>query len=211
MKILNLNYPIAVQLLKDSPILCNMVIKRKMNLLDSKNDWDWNFIKSYQDQNSLTCFNTFQSSQLLNESSRFDSSILKSLKKLNLNLKDTLNSIKTIEVKLEKNSRGIGMRVYGGIDVNSDDPLDKLIRVKFLFPNQPAFESGLINTGDILTEANGQNMIGISSIVSVEIFFFLYFKTLSNTFFFVHFLGISKHPSFIFKIYYTQNTKEQLY
>lgn len=58
------------------------------------------------------------------------------------------------------------MRVCGGIDVNSDDMFDKLIRVKFLIPGEPAMNCGLIDIGDIIVEANGQSMVGITRIVS---------------------------------------------
>ncbi|XP_074603155.1 E3 ubiquitin-protein ligase LNX-like [Brevipalpus obovatus] len=80
-----------------------------------------------------------------------------------------LQSMDSVEVKLTKNSRGIGMRVCGGIDVKSDDFLDHLVRVKCLFPREPAMESGLIDVGDIILEANGQNLVGVTSIESMNI------------------------------------------
>ena len=167
-------YPKAVQLIKDSPISCRMIVKRNMATSVSNNEWNWNANESFQEKTLLTGFNnckkpdslnspsyinSLQSAQIINEISKFDSSILK-----RFNITDTIN---IVEVNLKRSSRGFGMRISGGSDFNSQDPLDKLIRVIFLVPNEPASQSGLINVGDILIEANGKSMIGISIIVSL--------------------------------------------
>lgn len=116
-----------------------------------------------------------------------------------------LDSMGRLEVTLKKNSRGIGIRICGGIDVDSNDMIDKLIRVKFLFPGEPAMESGLIDIGDIIIEANGQSMIGITRIVStlVFIFIFIHLKVLillikgSYNFFVTFLKGILEYSSLL--------------
>lgn len=68
-------------------------------------------------------------------------------------------------MKLNKGSRGLGLSVTGGIDSGGSWP--GLIRIKRLFPHQPASQCGLINVGDLLLEANGVTLIGLTNYVSV--------------------------------------------
>lgn len=80
-----------------------------------------------------------------------------------------------------KNERGLGISVYGGIDVNV--PYRGLIRIKRLFPNQPAWGTGMLQPGDILLEANEIPLTGLTNhvILSTEIRFFY---AISFSFFF---------------------------
>lgn len=52
----------------------------------------------------------------------------------------------------------------GGIDCNGSWP--GLIRIKRLFPHQPASACGLLNVGDLLLEANGITLTGLTNYVS---------------------------------------------
>ncbi|XP_045469390.1 uncharacterized protein LOC123677030 isoform X2 [Harmonia axyridis] len=73
----------------------------------------------------------------------------------------------TFLVKLNKGSRGLGLSVTGGIDSGGSWP--GLIRIKRLFPHQPASQCGLINVGDLLLEANGSTLIGLTNYEALEV------------------------------------------
>lgn len=60
-----------------------------------------------------------------------------------------------------KNERGLGISVYGGIDINVS--YRGLIRIKRLFPNQPAWCTGILQPGDILLEANEVSLTGLTN------------------------------------------------
>lgn len=65
---------------------------------------------------------------------------------------------------LTKNSRGLGLSVTGGVDCPG--PWSGLVRVKRLFPNQPAATCGLLSTGDLILAANGLTLTGLTNYVS---------------------------------------------
>jgi C-terminal processing protease CtpA/Prc len=71
----------------------------------------------------------------------------------------------TFVVKLTKSSRGLGLSVTGGIDSGGSWP--GLIRIKRLFPHQPASACGLLNVGDLIIEANGITLTGLTNYVSM--------------------------------------------
>lgn len=73
----------------------------------------------------------------------------------------------TFIVKLTKSSRGLGLSVTGGIDSGGSWP--GLIRIKRLFPHQPASACGLLNVGDLLIEANGITLTGLTNYVSTRL------------------------------------------
>lgn len=70
----------------------------------------------------------------------------------------------TFTVQLAKGSRGLGLSVSGGSDGGSSWP--GLIRIKRLFPHQPAATCGLLNVGDLLLEVNGNALTGLTNYVS---------------------------------------------
>lgn len=67
-------------------------------------------------------------------------------------------------VSLTKGSRGLGLSVTGGSDSGGSWP--GLIRIKRLFPHQPAATCGLLNVGDLLLEVNGITLTGLTNYVS---------------------------------------------
>lgn len=71
----------------------------------------------------------------------------------------------TFSVTLAKASRGLGLSVTGGIDSGGSWP--GLIRVKRLFPHQPAAQSGRLNVGDLILEANGITLTGLTNYVRI--------------------------------------------
>ncbi|XP_063909524.1 tyrosine-protein phosphatase non-receptor type 13-like isoform X3 [Zophobas morio] len=73
----------------------------------------------------------------------------------------------TFIVKLTKSSRGLGLSVTGGIDSGGSWP--GLIRIKRLFPHQPASACGLLNVGDLLIEANGITLTGLTNYEALEV------------------------------------------
>lgn len=70
----------------------------------------------------------------------------------------------TFIVSLVKGSRGLGLSVTGGADSGGSWP--GLIRIKRLFPHQPAATCGLLNVGDLLLEVNGITLTGLTNYVS---------------------------------------------
>lgn len=73
------------------------------------------------------------------------------------------------EVCMEKNSRGLGLSVCGGWDSAPADPFARLIRIKRLYPLQPAADSGLLEIGDILLTVNGTPLTGRMYFEAIEI------------------------------------------
>ena len=65
---------------------------------------------------------------------------------------------------LEKSNRGLGLSVSGG---GTAGP----VRVKRLFPQQPAALSHKLEQGDILLAANGIPLTGLTNYVSIIILF----------------------------------------
>lgn len=70
----------------------------------------------------------------------------------------------TFHVEIIKGPRGLGLSVSGGID--SSAPYPGLVRIKRLFPHQAAWATGQLQTGDILLEANGIILTGLTNNVS---------------------------------------------
>nr|CAD7454456.1 unnamed protein product [Timema tahoe] len=67
----------------------------------------------------------------------------------------------TFEACVLKGSRGLGLSVTGGVDTTEQWP--GLIRIKRLFPHQPAWQTGQLSQGDILLAANGVPLSGLSN------------------------------------------------
>nr|CAD7428477.1 unnamed protein product [Timema monikensis] len=67
----------------------------------------------------------------------------------------------TFEACVLKGSRGLGLSVTGGVDTKEQWP--GLIRIKRLFPHQPAWQTGQLSQGDILLAANGVALSGLSN------------------------------------------------
>lgn len=65
-----------------------------------------------------------------------------------------------------KDERGLGISVYGGIDTNVS--FRGLIRIKRLFPNQAAWSTGMLQPGDILLEANDNELTGLTNHVNIK-------------------------------------------
>lgn len=59
---------------------------------------------------------------------------------------------------------GFGLSVDGGIDTTT--AFRGLIRIKRLFPYQPAWLTGMIQAGDILLRANNERLTGLTNEVS---------------------------------------------
>lgn len=71
----------------------------------------------------------------------------------------------TFKVTLQKSSRGLGLSLSGG---GKSGP----VRVKRLFPQQPAALSNKLESGDILLAANGITLSGLTNYVSLIYFSF---------------------------------------
>ncbi|KAL8206749.1 UNVERIFIED_CONTAM: Tyrosine-protein phosphatase non-receptor type 13 [Gekko kuhli] len=68
----------------------------------------------------------------------------------------------TFEVKLMKNSSGLGFSFCREDSVSPEQPGSSIVRVKKLFPGQPAAESGQIEVGDVILKVNGASLKGLS-------------------------------------------------
>lgn len=60
-----------------------------------------------------------------------------------------------------KNSSGLGFS-FCHEDLTPDQLGSSIVRVKKLFPGQPAAESGKIETGDVILKVNGASLKGLS-------------------------------------------------
>lgn len=86
---------------------------------------------------------------------------------LNLATNLNYNSFRTdccFTVDVFRGSSGFGLSLDGGIDTTT--AFRGLIRIKRLFPYQPAWETGMIRTGDILLRANNERLTGLTNEVS---------------------------------------------
>ncbi|XP_042324384.1 tyrosine-protein phosphatase non-receptor type 13 [Sceloporus undulatus] len=68
----------------------------------------------------------------------------------------------TFEVKLVKNSSGLGFSFCREDSVSPEQPGSSIVRVKKLFPGQPAAESEQIEVGDVILKVNGSSLKGLS-------------------------------------------------
>ncbi|KAM4051004.1 tyrosine-protein phosphatase non-receptor type 13 isoform 3-T4 [Anomaloglossus baeobatrachus] len=66
------------------------------------------------------------------------------------------------EVKLVKNSSGLGFSFSREENLIPGQGGSSIVRVKKLFPGQPASESGKINVGDVILKVNGALLKGLS-------------------------------------------------
>ncbi|XP_069834319.1 tyrosine-protein phosphatase non-receptor type 13 isoform X1 [Dendropsophus ebraccatus] len=66
------------------------------------------------------------------------------------------------EVKLVKNSSGLGFSFSREENLIAGQLGSSIVRVKKLFPGQPASESGKINVGDVILKVNGASLKGLS-------------------------------------------------
>ena len=66
----------------------------------------------------------------------------------------------TFEVEIKRNSLGLGFSIDGGPDAPA--PWTNLIRVKKIFPLQPAWETGRLRIGDLLLKVSGVPLSGLS-------------------------------------------------
>ncbi|XP_031192890.1 tyrosine-protein phosphatase non-receptor type 13 isoform X6 [Mastomys coucha] len=68
----------------------------------------------------------------------------------------------TFEVKLFKNSSGLGFSFSREDNLIPEQINGSIVRVKKLFPGQPAAESGKIDVGDVILKVNGAPLKGLS-------------------------------------------------
>lgn len=68
----------------------------------------------------------------------------------------------TFEVKLFKNSSGLGFSFSREDNLIPEQMNASIVRVKKLFPGQPAAESGQIAVGDVILKVNGASLKGLS-------------------------------------------------
>ncbi|XP_010181602.1 PREDICTED: tyrosine-protein phosphatase non-receptor type 13, partial [Mesitornis unicolor] len=68
----------------------------------------------------------------------------------------------TFEVKLLKNSSGLGFSFCREDNLTPEQLSSTIVRVKKLFPGQPAAESGQIEIGDVILKVNGASLKGLS-------------------------------------------------
>nr|XP_031544370.1 tyrosine-protein phosphatase non-receptor type 13 isoform X9 [Vicugna pacos] len=68
----------------------------------------------------------------------------------------------TFEVKLFKNSSGLGFSFSREDNLVPEQMNTSIVRVKKLFPGQPAAESGKIDVGDVILKVNGASLKGLS-------------------------------------------------
>ncbi|XP_033269297.1 tyrosine-protein phosphatase non-receptor type 13 isoform X9 [Orcinus orca] len=68
----------------------------------------------------------------------------------------------TFEVKLFKNSSGLGFSFSREDNLIPEQMNIGIVRVKKLFPGQPAAESGQIDVGDVILKVNGASLKGLS-------------------------------------------------
>lgn len=66
------------------------------------------------------------------------------------------------DVRLLKNTSGLGFSFSREENIPDEPPGASMVRVKKLFPGQPAAESGRINVGDVILRVNQTSLKGLS-------------------------------------------------
>lgn len=74
------------------------------------------------------------------------------------------------EVNLLKNTSGLGFSFSREENVPDEPLCTSMVRVKKLFPGQPAAESGLIQVGDVILRVNQTPLKGLTQHVRYAIF-----------------------------------------
>ncbi|KAL1115601.1 hypothetical protein AAG570_005891 [Ranatra chinensis] len=74
-----------------------------------------------------------------------------------------INSESTFSVEVTKGSGGLGLSVTGG------EPWPGLVRIKRLFPHQPAAMSARLQPGDVLLAASGVPLLGLTNYEALEV------------------------------------------
>lgn len=69
-------------------------------------------------------------------------------------------------VRLLKNSSGLGFSFSREENIPNEPLGSSMVRVKKLFPGQPAAESGRINVGDVIMRVNQTGLKGLSQHVN---------------------------------------------
>ncbi|GFR00008.1 tyrosine-protein phosphatase non-receptor type 13 [Trichonephila clavata] len=92
----------------------------------------------------------------------------KKLKKLE-DIYNYCNSDNTFQVVIQKSSRGLGLSISGGVEAFNRDPFSQLIRIRKLYPLQPALECGKLALGDVILEVNGTKMVGLTNTEALEV------------------------------------------
>ncbi|XP_077999364.1 tyrosine-protein phosphatase non-receptor type 13-like isoform X2 [Glandiceps talaboti] len=64
------------------------------------------------------------------------------------------------QVELNKGAGGLGFSVQGGHGLHRD-PMLNLVKIKKLFPNQPAANSGMVQEGDVILKVNNQPLYNL--------------------------------------------------
>lgn len=67
-----------------------------------------------------------------------------------------------------KNSSGLGFSFSREDNLIPEQMNASIVRVKKLFPGQPAAESGKIDVGDVILKVNGASLKGLSQQVSPQ-------------------------------------------
>jgi len=75
-------------------------------------------------------------------------------------LPDSAQHDNTFEVCIKRNSLGLGFSITGGVEAPA--PWTNLIRIKKIFPLQPAWETGQLKIGDVIICVSGVPLSGLS-------------------------------------------------
>jgi len=70
------------------------------------------------------------------------------------------SSSTTFEVDVKRNSLGLGFSIMGGPD--APHPYTNLIRIKKVFPLQPAWECGQLRPGDVLLKVDDSSLVSLT-------------------------------------------------
>uniref|UniRef100_A0A8D0G9C2 Tyrosine-protein phosphatase non-receptor type 13 n=1 Tax=Sphenodon punctatus TaxID=8508 RepID=A0A8D0G9C2_SPHPU len=86
----------------------------------------------------------------------------KTIKKMTAKDYSFVTEDNTFEVKLLKNSSGLGFSFCREDNLTPEQLGSSIVRVKKLFPGQPAAESDQIEVGDVILKVNGASLKGLS-------------------------------------------------
>ncbi len=69
--------------------------------------------------------------------------------------------ISILQVTVQRNACGLGFSITSGVDGVGGVGDDNLVRIKKVFPMQPAWQTGKLRGGDVILSADGIPLTGL--------------------------------------------------
>ena len=89
-------------------------------------------------------------------------------KECEVRVPERFDSSNTFEVRLQRNSLGLGFSIGGGLG-REEGPWAGFVRIKKIFPLQPAWLDGRLMCGDIVVSVGGAELTGLPLVRALDL------------------------------------------